>query len=224
MKDHLIRDILGFLRELRENNNREWFAENKPRYQILKEGFEELVDELIGKIAVWDEEVRGLKAKDCVYRIYRDVRFSPNKSPYKTHFAAYICGFRGKNSNRCGYYFHLEPDNCLLGGGCYCPEPALLKRLRQDIYDNIEEFVSILRDPEFADEFTEIDQSDKLKKVPAPFPADFPEADLLKYKHYDVMSSKPDNWFNGPEALDKTSAVFQKMYKFNRFLNYTIDN
>lgn len=224
MREGIIKDILDFLRELRENNNREWFAENKTRYQILKEGFEELVDELIGKIAVWDEEVRGLKAKDCVYRIYRDVRFSPNKSPYKTHFAAYICGFRGKNSNRCGYYFHLEPDNCLLGGGCYCPEPALLKRLRQDIYDNIEEFVSILRDPEFADEFTEIDQSDKLKKVPAPFPADFPEADLLKHKHYDVMSSKPDNWFTVPEALDKTSAVFQKMYKFNRFLNYTIDN
>lgn len=224
MKDHLIHDILGFLRELRENNNREWFAENKPRYQILKEGFEELVDELIGKIAVWDEEIRGLKAKDCVYRIYRDVRFSPDKSPYKTHFAAYICGFRGKNSNRCGYYFHLEPDNCLLGGGCYCPEPALLKRLRQDIYDNIDEFVSIIRAPEFTDEFTEIGQEGKLKKVPAPFPADFPEADLLKHKHYDVMSVKPDSWFDGPKALDKANAVFQKMYKFNRFLNYTIDN
>lgn len=224
MKEGLIKEILAFLRELRENNNREWFAEHKPHYQKLKEEFEVLVDELIGKIALWDEDVKGLSAKDCVYRIYRDVRFSPDKSPYKTHFAAYICGFRGRNSNRCGYYIHLEPDKSLLGGGCYCPEPALLKRLRQDIYDNIEEFVSIIRNPEFVAEFPEIDSTDKLKKVPAPFPVDFPEADLLKYKHYDVLSMKSDHWFESRKMLEQVDDVFRKMYKFNRFLNYTIDN
>lgn len=224
MREGIIRDILFFLRELRENNNREWFAEQKERYQELKTGFEEIVDELINRISLWDEEIKGLKAKDCVYRIYRDVRFSPDKSPYKTHFGAYICGFRGRNSGRCGYYFHIEPDGCLLGGGCYCPEPALLKRLRKDIYDNIEEFLSIIRDPEFVEEFPEIDTTGKLKKVPAPFPADFPEADLLKYKHYDVLSAKPEVWFEEDNILDKTETVFRKMYKFNRFLNYTIDN
>ncbi len=223
MDDQVVSDIFAFLRELRENNNREWFAGHKPRYQQLKEGFEELVNRLIGKIALWDEDVKNLTAKDCVYRIYRDVRFSPDKSPYKTHFAAYICGFRGRNSGRCGYYFHLEPGGSLLGGGCYCPEPALLKRLRQDIYDNIEEFTSIIREPEFAAEFSEIDPEGKLKKVPAPFPADFPEADLLKHKHYDVLSVKPDKWFESKEVVAKADAVFKKMYKFNRFLNYTID-
>ena len=140
MKNSLIKDIFAFLKELRENNNREWFAEHKATYIHLKSGYEELVDELIGRIALWDEEVRNLKAKDCVYRIYRDVRFSPDKSPYKTHFGAYICGFRGRNSGRCGYYIHIEPGRSLLGGGCYCPEPALLKRLRQDIYDNMDFF------------------------------------------------------------------------------------
>ena len=224
MKKERIKDMLVFLRELRENNNREWFNEQKGRYLQLKADFEEMVDELIGKITVWDEEVQGLKAKDCTYRIYRDVRFSPDKSPYKTHFGAYICGFRGRNSGRCGYYFHIEPDSCMLGGGCYCPDASLLKRLRQDIYDNIEEFTSIIRDPEFAAEFPEIDSDDKLKKVPAPFPADFPEADLLKYKHYDVISIKPDEWFESEDLLEKADAVFRKMYKFNRFLNYTIDN
>ena len=79
----LIRDILTFLRELQENNDREWFAGQKPRYQKLKEGFDELVDRLIAQTAVWDEEVKNLKAKDCVYRIYRDIRFSPDKRPYK---------------------------------------------------------------------------------------------------------------------------------------------
>ena len=224
MRDGLVSNILEFLRELKENNTREWFAANKPRYQELKEEFEILVDELIARIALWDEEVKTLKAKDCVYRIYRDVRFSPDKSPYKTHFAAYICGFRGKNSGRCGYYFHLEPDGGLLGGGCFCPEPALLKRLRQDIYDNIEEFTSIIRDKEFVSEFKEIDTDGKLKKVPAPFPVDFPEADLLKYKNYDIISVKPDKWFESPDVLKKADTVFRKMYKFNRFLNYTIDD
>lgn len=224
MKKELIKDIFAFLKELRENNNREWFAEHKATYIHLKSGYEELVDELIGRIALWDEEVRNLKAKDCVYRIYRDVRFSPDKSPYKTHFGAYICGFRGRNSGRCGYYFHIEPGRSLLGGGCYCPEPALLKRLRQDIYDNIEEFTEIIREPEFAAEFPEIDPDGKLKKVPAPFPADFSEADLLKHKHYDVCSLKSDVWFESEDVVDKVDRVFQKMYKFNRFLNYTIDN
>ena len=194
----LIRDILTFLRELQENNDREWFAGQKPRYQKLKEGFDELVDRLIAQTAVWDEEVKNLKAKDCVYRIYRDIRFSPDKRPYKDHFAAYICG--------------------------YCPEPALLKRIRQDIYENIEEFTSIIREPEFIAEFPELDTDDKLKKVPAPFPADFPEADLLKHKHYDVMSVKPEAWFESDDLLQKVDAVFRKMYKFNRFFNYTIDN
>lgn len=223
MKDGLVSEILAFLQELRENNDREWFAAHKSRYQDLKLGFDGLVEELIAKLGVWDEEVRGLKAKDCVYRIYRDVRFSPDKSPYKTHFGAYICGFRGRNSGRCGYYIHIEPDSCLLGGGCYCPDAALLKRLRKDIYDNIEEFTSILRDPEFSREFPEIDPADKLKKVPAPFPADFPEGDLLKYKHYDVVSVKPDRWFCSKDLSEKADSVFRTMYKFNRFLNYTID-
>ncbi len=224
MRGELIGNIFAFLRELKSNNNREWFAAHKESYLQLKSGFEALTDELIAHISLWDEEVKGLKAKDCVCRIYRDVRFSPDKSPYKTHFGAYICGFRGRNSGRCGYYLHLEPGSSLLAGGCHCPEPTLLKRLRQDIYDNIEEFTGIIREPGFAAEFPEIDPEGKLKKVPLPFPPDFSEADLLKYKHYDVASIKPDSWFEDGDALEKTDRVFRKLYKFNRFLNYTIDN
>lgn len=224
MRNELCAEILDFLRNLRENNNREWFTEHKAEYQRLKEEYEESVERLIARIALWDEEVKGLKAKDCTYRIYRDVRFSADKSPYKTYFGAYVCGFRGRKSGRCGYYLHIEPDSCLFGGGCYCPEPALLKRLRQDVYENIEEFTSIIREPEFAEEFPELDATGKLKKVPAPFPTDFPEADLLKYKNYAVESVKPDEWFIEGDLLEKADHVFRKMYKFNRFLNYTIDN
>lgn len=215
--------IFDFLRELRENNDREWFNAHKPEYLELKERFEKWVGELIERTADFDKEVRGLAVKDCVYRIYRDTRFSPDKTPYKTHFGAYIASPGGRNSNRAGYYVHLEPDGSLLGGGLYCPDPALLKRLRQDIYDNIEEFTSILQEKAFAKEFTGIDSTDKLKRVPAPFPPDFPQGDLLKYKHYDVVTYKPETFFEGTEAISRITEVFKKMYKFNRFLNYTVD-
>lgn len=219
----LIGEILAYLRDLKDNNNREWFNAHKERYTELKDKFEGLVAGLIDEVAIFDAEVKGLAVKDCVYRIYRDVRFSPNKEPYKTHFGAYICAPNGRKSPRCGYYVHIEPGNCLFGGGCYCPEPALLKRLRKDIYDNVEEFTSILREPVFLAEFKEIDPTDKLKKVPAPFPADFPEADLLKYKHYDVASVKPDAWFEQEGFVKEAARVLQKLSGFNRFLNYTID-
>lgn len=219
----MIQDIFDFLRELRDNNNRDWFNSHKPEYLKLKSEFELFVGRLIEELGCFDEEVRGLAVKDCVYRIYRDTRFSSDKTPYKTHFAAYIAAFRGRNSNRAGYYLHLQPDGSLLGGGLYCPEPALLKRVRQDIFDNIDEFTSILRDPEFCGEFPELDPMDRLKKVPAPFPSDFPEADLLKYKHYDVVSYKPDCFFTSEQAMADIVTVFKKLYPFNRFLNYTVD-
>ena len=121
-----MKEIYDFLRELRENNDREWFNAHKKRYVELKAWFDEWVGKLIEKTAGFDEEIEGLNVKDCVYRIYRDVRFSPDKSPYKTHFAAYLASPGGRNSQRAGYYVHLEPDGSLLAGGLYCPEPSLL--------------------------------------------------------------------------------------------------
>lgn len=218
-----MKEIFDFLRKLRENNEREWFNEHKAEFLKLKTEFESWVQQIIEKIAEFDEEVKGISARDCVYRIYRDTRFSPDKTPYKTHMAAYICAPRGKNSERAGYYVHLEPDNSLLGGGLYCPQPGLLKRVRQDIYDNIDEFTSILRSKEFSKEFSGLDRDGMLKKVPAPFPSDFPEGDLLKHKHYDVVSRKPDSFFEGERVLEKVVKVCKVMQPFNRFLNYTVD-
>ncbi|MCM1030417.1 MAG: DUF2461 domain-containing protein [Oscillibacter sp.] len=218
-----MKEIFDFLRRLRENNEREWFNEHKAEFLELKAEFELWVGQLIEKIAEFDEEIRGLAVKDCIYRIYRDTRFSPDKTPYKTHMAAYICAPRGRNSNRAGYYVHLEPDNSLIGGGLYCPEPALLKRVRRDIYENIEEFTGILRNKAFAKEFKELDPEGMLKKVPAPFPADFSEGDLLKHKHYDVLSRKPDTFFEGQDVFRKIVDVCKVLQPFNRFLNYTVD-
>lgn len=142
-------EIIQFLTELRQNNNREWFQANKSRYDSLRKGFIDEVQQLIDRIALFDPEIAGLEAKDCLFRIYRDIRFSPDKTPYKIHFAAYMASCGGRGSERAGYYIHLEPGGCLLSGGVWCPPPALLKALRKDIYENIEDFVAIMEKPTF---------------------------------------------------------------------------
>lgn len=231
MKPQIITEILDFLRELGDNNNREWFNAHKDRYLLLKQGFDVFTGKMIERIALFDESVKGVEVKDCTYRIYRDVRFSPNKSPYKTHFAAFIAPRGGRNSRFAGYYIHIQPEGgseilpgSFLSGGIYCPEPALLKRLRQDVYDNVDEFKAILQEPGFVKEFKGIESTDVLKRVPSPFPADFPDGDLLKHKHYTAISQKPESFFADDKLVDKIGKVFEKLAPFNRFLNYTVEN
>ena len=110
--------ILDFLKVLAANNNREWFQEHKAEYLSVQADFEELLAGGIARLSPWDESVAHVLPRDCTYRIYRDVRFSSDKSPYKTHIGGYI-NARGKKSNHCGYYLHLEPGNCMLAGGAF---------------------------------------------------------------------------------------------------------
>lgn len=136
--------ILQFLTELVANNNREWFAENKGKYELALNQFTEIVNTLIAQIGEFDASIRGMQAKDCIFRIYRDVRFSHDKSPYKNHFGAYISANGGRKSERAGYYIHFEPNASLLAGGLYCPTPPVLKAIRQSVFDNIEEYKEIV--------------------------------------------------------------------------------
>lgn len=217
----MVPEILSFLKELQKNNNRVWFQENKERYDSLRELFIKDVQTLINRISLFDPEIAGLEAKDSLFRIYRDVRFSPNKLPYKNHFAAYIAR-GGRSSERGGYYIHLEPGNCMLSGGVWCPAPKLLKKLRQDIYDHIDEFTGILDDPSFKESFPEL-EGELLKRMPAGFPADMPNGDILKHKDFCVVSVKPENFFTGDDWIERATAEFLKLLPLNRFLNYTVD-
>lgn len=214
-------EIIQFLRELQQNNNRPWFQENKERYDALRAGFLDEVEELIRRISLFDPEVAGLQAKDCLFRIYRDTRFSPDKTPYKTYMSAFIA-LGGRKSARGGYYLHLEPDNCLLSGGVWCPEPKLLKKLRQDIYDHIEEFVAIIEDPAFKAIYPTL-EGDVLKRMPAGYPVDSPYGYILKHKDFSVVCNKPDAFFSQPDWMDQSIACFEKLLPFNRFLSYTVD-
>lgn len=216
------KEIFQFLRELSANNNREWFHAHKDRFDVLRKSFIGEIQELINKIALFDPEVAGLDAKDCNYRIYRDIRFSPNKLPYKNHFAAYIAK-GGRKSEYGGYYVHLQPDGSLLSGGIWMPPSPLLKMLRQDIYDQIEEFIEIIEDPTFTSVYTVMD-GESLSRMPVGFPADSPYGYILKHKDFTVASYKPDSFFENKNWVEKAAEDFEKLMPFNRFLNYTVDN
>jgi len=215
------KNILSFLAELNQNNNRDWFAENKGKYQQALAEFEQMVNYLIVHISEFDKDIAGMQAKDCIFRIYRDVRFSHDKSPYKNHFGAYISSNGGRKSERAGYYIHFELGSCMLSGGLYCPMPPVLKAVRQAVYDNIEEYKEIVEEKTFAATF--VDMEDKLKTVPRGFPKDFPDADYLKNKHYAFSHLVKDEFFAADDCLDKSIEVFKRMYPINKFLNYTVD-
>lgn len=213
--------IFQFLKELSANNNREWFNEHKEDYLKAQSEFEQLLAVIIDRIALFDEEIKGVQVKDCTYRIYRDTRFSPDKTPYKIHFGGYI-NAKGKKSEHCGYYVHLQLGNCLLAGGSYCPPPNILKALRQSVYDNIDEYLSIVEDPAFKKYFPVVGEN-FLKTAPKGFPKDFKYIDYLKCKDYSCACSVPDEFFTDKYMLDNVSDIFKQMKRFCDFTNYTID-
>lgn len=213
--------IFQYLKELAQNNNREWFNEHRTEYEKARVEFENLLAAFISHISLFDESIKGIQVKDCTYRIYRDTRFSPDKTPYKNHFGGYI-NAKGKKSEHCGYYIHLQPGNCLIAGGSWCPPPKILKALRQAIYDNIEEYLSIVEDPEFKKYFPVIGET-FLKTAPKGFPKDFKYIDYLKCKEISCMYSIPDSFFMAPNAVEEAEDAIRQLKRFIDFVNYTVD-
>jgi len=212
------KNTFDFLIALKKNNNREWFQANNSWYQEAKNDFEQFVSALIIEISKFDPAVSQLKPRDCIFRIFRDVRFSKDKSPYKTNFGAYIVP-GGKKLGLAGYYFHIEPDECFLAGGIWHPSPEILKKIRKEIYENIDEFLSILQEKEFSKHFDKI-YGEKLINPPSGYPVDFSHIDLLKYKDYNVYTEIAcQDLFTG-KMIEKAAKLYRLMYPFNRFLNY----
>ncbi|MDD4993015.1 MAG: DUF2461 domain-containing protein [Paludibacter sp.] len=218
-----IENIIRFLSELNVNNNREWFAENKAWYDQVRIEFEKLSKDLIAAISTFDEDIKHVDVKDCVFRIYRDTRFSHDKTPYKTHFGVFIASAGGRKSQRGGYYLHLDPAGCFVAAGVWCPQPDLLKALRQSVYDNIDELNEIRNSTSFSQYFNSFYEEDKLKTVPRGFPKDFPDAEMLKLKHYMVEYKLDDKLISSPDFVQKLTEIVKCAYPLNRFLNYTVD-
>ncbi|TAH21416.1 MAG: DUF2461 domain-containing protein [Cytophagales bacterium] len=209
--------LIDFLAELKANNNREWFADNKAKYTQAKENFEAFITQLIPQLWALDDTFVHIKTQDTLFRIYRDVRFSPNKDPYKTQFSAYFCK-GGKNSQLAGYYLHIEPSNSFVGGGAYMPAADLLKKIRQEIDYNGEEFLQIIENKEFKNRFGEI-EGEKLKTLPKGYTADNPTINFLKMKGF-VATCKFSDEQVLSENFDKQIATsFFTMQPLIDFLN-----
>ena len=213
--------ILDFLHELKENNNREWFTKNKDHFIKVKQDFELLIEILIREISKFDKDIGALQAKDCIFRIYRDVRFSKDKSPYKTNFGAFMVP-GGKKSGHAGYYIHIDPEACFLAGGVHLPTSDILKKIRLSIYDNIDEFKNILQEPAFVKNYGEIN-GDKLKTAPKGFPKEFPDIDLLKFKSYTVVKKISKAKLINDDFLITAAKTFKVLYPYNQFLNHAIN-
>lgn len=213
-------DLFQFLSELKENNYREWFNDNKERYNALRAEFIADVQQLINRIAVFDPDIAGLEAKDCLYRIYRDIRFSPDKTPYKTFFSAYIAQ-GGRGSDRGGYYLHLEPGSCILSGGIWMPPAPLLKKLRKEIYHQMDEFLEIINNPAFKSLYPSL-EGESLKRNPVGYP-DSPYNDIIRHKDFTVIAYKPNKFFTQDNWLDETVSAYEVLHPFNKFLNFIVD-
>lgn len=212
---------LQYLREIAVHNNREWFQEHRAQYDEARTAFESMVQELIARITTFDPSVQYLSVSDCTYRFYRDIRFSPDKSPYKRHFGAYI-NAKGKKSNHGGYYMHLEPENCLIAGGAYCLPSDVLRAVRQSIYEQPETFHEIVGKDPFHSLFPVIGET-HLKTIPKGFPKDFPYPEYIRCKDYSCFHNVPESFFTSPDWLDQTAKMFEVMKPFLDFVNETID-
>jgi uncharacterized protein (TIGR02453 family) len=214
-------NVLDFLSELKANNNREWFNDNRKKYETAKMEFESLINNLIPKIYEFDPDIGSLTAKQCVFRIYRDVRFSKDKSPYKVNMGGFMSK-GGRKGFHSGYYVHIEPGKSFLGGGSYMPPSDVLKKIRQEIMYNVDEYKKIINDREFKKTFTQM-EGEKLKRPPKDFPADFPDIDLLKYKSYVVLREVKDKDIVSKNFEDYIIDVFKSMFPLNQFLNKALD-
>ncbi|TLX77805.1 DUF2461 domain-containing protein [Labilibacter sediminis] len=214
--------IFKFLKELSVNNNKEWFQDNKPKYQDAKQAFEEYINGLIGVVHSIDPTVGHPHAKDCIFRIFRDVRFAKDKTPYKNNFGAYIA-HGGRKSPYGGYYLHVEPDNSFIGGGVYCPQPNVLKAVRETIMERPYDYKKIIEGREFKKVFPEI-WGERLKTAPKGFSKDDPNIDLIRPKSYTLLVNLSDEQIESPKVEDKILKTFKLMKPYNEFLNTAIKN
>ncbi len=219
--------VLKFLRDLDANNNKEWFTTNKARYQEAQEKWNNFCLQLINEVGKYDPTVAGLTLRDCTYRIYRDTRFSNDKTPYKTHFGVFLCK-GGKKSMHAGYYFHVGtgtgegyPHQHMLAAGNYCYDKRTVQMLREDISFEWETFNKEVLGA--ADKRFFVDMSDALKKVPKDYPADAPYADWMRLKSYCLVQYVDDKFITSPDLAQRVAELFRTTHPFIDFINRAVD-
>ena len=215
-----MKEAFDFLKALKVNNDRDWFNANKNWFQQSSDEFNSFTNLLIAGINEFDDSVGSLDPKDCIFRIYRDVRFSHNKEPYKTNFGAYIAK-GGRKSSYAGYYFHLDTDASFASGGIYMAPMEVMKRIREDIDLYPEDFLAIVENKKFKDTF-QFFEEEKLKRVPQGFDKDSPVAEYLKFKHITPYHSLSSSDIADKNLLKNTLEVYKSLKPLDDFLNRSI--
>lgn len=216
-----MKDTLKFLTDLSRNNNKEWFDANKGRYLDAKSKIEALTADVLAGIRSFDDTIGPLSPKDCTYRIYRDQRFSKDKTPYKTHMGVYI-NKGGKKSGYSGYYFHLGAKsygNMVAVGDIWCP-PEVLKVIREDIMLGGGDFRKILSE---VDPRLVLDINGALKRVPTGFPADTPDSDFYRVKAFCLYFAPDDKFFTDKGLASRLVDIFHGAKPFLDYINRAID-
>jgi uncharacterized protein (TIGR02453 family) len=213
--------ILKFLKDIAKNNNRDWFEKNKTRYLVAKEKYEDFLEVFHKELVKFDEGLASLNPRKLGFRIYRDVRFSKDKRPYKVNMGA---GFSpgGKMMQEPGYYIHIEPGKSFIAGGLYMPTPENLAKIRQEIDYNAKGILKILNDKSFNKLFDGLDVFDKLKTMPKGYPKDHPQIELLKHKSFIVSHPLTDKEVTDKKFITTISAACKQIKKLNDFLSSAI--
>ncbi len=214
---------IRFLQRLKKNNRREWFQKHKEEYErVVKLPMQSLIVALQPRMAAFAPEFE-VNPRKSLFRIYRDVRFSPDKSPYKTHVAAhFVVSGKPKGMSGLGYYLHIEPGECYIGGGLYIPDPDQLKLIRRAIATKWDKFLSIVHDEEFEELFLPL-ELESTKRVPRGYSDDHPAAEWLKLKQFSIGVTSPHTLSFSPAFVDYVVRVFQAATPWTHFLLEALD-
>ena len=214
-----------FLKDLKKNNNKPWFDANRKIYEAAKADYLNFIQKIIDLHGKNDPEIRNIVAKDCLFRINRDVRFSKDKSPYKSNFGASINKGGKQSVSTAGYYFHLQPGESFTGGGIWMPEKENLQKIRQEVDYNLDDFKKIISGKKFKTVFGELWQGSayKLTRVPKGYEADNPAAEYLKLKSFVVSVPFKDQDLTSKDLIKKTVEVFKTLQPLVSFLNHSME-
>ena len=218
--------LLQFLKELSENNNRPWFLHNKPNYDILREEFTELVADIIQRIAKFDDRIEHVDPKKSLFRIYRDVRFSKDKAPYKTQFSAMIAEKKDHKAVP-GYYFQINQEGILgMGGGVYMPEPDTLNKIRHDIIANPDDVTKLLKNKRFLATYGGLSEEDRMMRPPKGYQhlaADHPMIDVIKYRHFFSFLEIDLKKHKSKDLGKELAGNFEDLYPLINWLREVLD-
>lgn len=215
-----MKDIINFLEDLAANNDRAWFEANRDRYKAVKSRMDAVAKDFIEAVAAFDPSVEGVQVKDATYRIYRDTRFTKDKSPYKTWFGVYVCP-RGKRSGLSGYYMHVEPDqnHYMLCTGAYCPTAGEIKSVREEIMTEGDAFVEAIRQAEGFD----IDWSTAYKRMPQGWSAEDPHSEYYRLRNFLLVKLIDRDFVLSDDFISRAADQMSRTRPFNDTLNRAIE-